>query len=146
MKLTSSTFQFCRRAVGVGVVALLCGQAIGVAAQDRGEKQRRYEADIKACRAGNTGQAFESCMREAKAVLAEKPGTNPTFSPEQLQRNALLRCEALAGDERTACIARIRGAGTVSGSVAGGGILRELVTTEVVASPPQQPASAGTSK
>ena len=85
-------------------------------------------------------------MKEAKAVFDERAGSNPTVSAEQLQRNAFLRCDALAGDERVACVARIRGEGTVSGSVAGGGILRELVTTEVMPSEPKSPASADTVK
>ena len=53
----------------------------------------------------------------------------------------MARCEALAGDERTACVARIRGEGSVSGSVAGGGILREIVITE-----PVKPAPTSTGK
>ncbi len=76
-------------------------------------------------------------------MLAERPGSAATTSEEELQRNALTRCEAQTGDERTACVARIRGEGTVSGSVSGGGILRERVTTEIVPvpSPPPEPAS-----
>lgn len=144
MKSTSGTSRFFRRAIGIGVAALLFGQVFSVAAQDRSEKLRRFEADRQACLSGNTGQVFESCMKEAKAVLAEPPGANPTVGTEQMQRNALQRCEALTGDERTACLARMRGEGTVSGSVSGGGLLRELVTKEVVTKPPQEPASTGT--
>jgi hypothetical protein len=33
----------------------------------------------------------------------------------------------LSGDERLACQARMEGMGTTSGSVAGGGVLREIV-------------------
>lgn len=137
---------FLRRSAGIGIVALLCGQALGAAAQDHSEKLRRFEADRQACRSGQTSQVFDACMKEASAVYAEKPGANPVVGSEQMQRNASLRCEALTGDERTACMARMRGEGSVTGSVATGGILRELVTTEVVASPPQRPASAGTSR
>jgi hypothetical protein len=79
-------------------------------------------------------------------ALAQRPSANPTVNTEQLQRYSLMRCEALAGDDRAACVARMNGEGTISGSVAGGGILRELVTSEVVPSPPQKPASVDTSK
>ena len=41
----------------------------------------------------------------------------------------------LPDEERQACEARIRGLGTTSGSVAGGGILRQLVTIEVGPTP-----------
>ncbi|APW44264.1 hypothetical protein RS694_18180 [Rhodoferax saidenbachensis] len=130
----------------MGLVLLACGQVFSAAAQDRNDKQRRFEADRQACLGGAFGQSYESCMREAHAVRNERPGANPSVSPEQLERNSLLRCDALTGDEHTACVARIRGAGTTSGSVAAGGILRERVTTEVVPSPPQQPASSGASQ
>ncbi|MEO7339093.1 MAG: hypothetical protein ABIV63_21160, partial [Caldimonas sp.] len=45
-----------------------------------------------------------------------------------LRRNAKDRCDALSGDERSDCVARMKGEGTTSGSVAGGGILREKRT------------------
>ena len=48
--------------------------------------------------------------------------------PAQYMRNALTRCESLKGDDRIDCVSRIHGAGTLSGSVEGGGLYRELVT------------------
>lgn len=146
MKTASSTLQVFHRIVGIGMVVLACGQVFSVAAQDRSEKLRRFDADRQACRSGQSGQAFEPCMQEARAVLAQRPGSSPSVSPEQLQRGSLVRCEALAGEDRAACVARMRGEGTTSGSIAAGGILRELVTTEELPSPPQAPASAGASQ
>jgi len=140
----SSALHFFRRRIGVCLITLVCGHVLGVAAQDRSERVRRFEADRQACLRGNTSQNFDSCMKEAKAFLTAREGTNPPVRAAQLWRNAVLRCDALAGDERTACVARIHGAGTVSGSVAGGGILRELVTTEVVTTDSKIPDSAGT--
>lgn len=146
MKSAANSLLLFRRSVAMGLVVLACGQAFSVAAQDRNEKQRRFESDRQACVGGTFGQSLDSCMREAHAVRNERLGANPSVSPEQLERNSLLRCDALTGDEHTACVARIRGAGTTSGSVAAGGILRELVTTEVVPSPPQNPAPSGVSQ
>lgn len=146
MKTTLNARHLIRRSIGLGLVAIVCGFALTAAAQDRSEKLRRFDADRQVCLSGKSNQSFDSCMKEAKAVFDERAGSNPTVSAEQLQRNAFLRCDALAGDERVACVARIRGEGTVSGSVAGGGILRELVTTEVMPSEPKSPASAGTVK
>lgn len=137
MKSPTSAFQVFRRGVGVAMVVLVCGQAVGVAAQDRSEKKRRFEADRQACLLGKTGQSYQSCMREAHAVLADKPSSIAPTSAEQLQRNALARCDAQTGDDHAACVARVRGEGTVSGSVAGGGILHELVTPEVAPDSPQ---------
>ena len=54
-------------------------------------------------------------------------------------RNALRRCEPLRDPDRQDCVARIRGEGTTSGSVAEGGIYRELVTREVGAMPAPEP-------
>lgn len=146
MKITPTALHCVRRSIGVGLVAMVCGTVFSAAAQDRGEKLRRYEADRQACLSGKSSQTLDSCMKEAKAFLNERAGSNPSVSAEQLQRNALLRCDALTGDERAACVARIRGEGTVSGSVAGGGILREIVTTEVLTTEPKRPASADTVK
>jgi len=49
------------------------------------------------------------------------------------QANALARCNVLQGDDKAACQARMMGHGQVTGSVAGGGLLRQL---EVVQVPP----------
>lgn len=141
MKIASTTRHLLRRSIGIGLVAMVCGHAVTAGAQDRSEKLRRYEADRQACLKGQTNQTTDACLKEAKALLEERPGATPSLSAEQLQRNAMARCDALTGDERTACVARIRGEGAVSGSVAGGGILREIVITE-----PVKPAPAGTAK
>jgi hypothetical protein len=137
MKIASNALQVFYRGVSIGMVTLVCGQVFSVAAQDRSEKQLRFEADRQACLSGTSGQAFEPCMKEAKAVLALRPDAKPSASPEKLQRDSTGRCEFLTGEDRVACAARMRGEGTVSGSIAGGGILRELVTTEVMPSSPQ---------
>jgi hypothetical protein len=144
MKISPNAFHFIRRSMGVALVAVVCGQALTVGAQERSEKQLRFEADAQACRSGKTGQEFDACMKEAKAVLAAPVGSTPSVSAEQRKDSASLRCEVLTGDEHTACIARMHGEGTVSGSVAGGGILREIVTTEVVPPDAKAPTTVGT--
>jgi len=55
------------------------------------------------------------------------------------EQNITDRCKVLSGDERSDCYARMRGEGTTSGSVAGGGNLREKVTIEPV---PQRGSAA----
>jgi hypothetical protein len=137
MKNSASALQIFRRYAGVGMVVMVCGSAFTAQAQDRNERLRRFEVDRQACLSGKSSQTFDSCMKEARAEFAEPPGSSPPVSSEQLQRNAQMRCEHLTGEYRTACLARMRGEGTVSGSVAGGGILRELVTTEVLPANPQ---------
>ena len=104
------------------------------------DAQARYQRDRAACMAGQTtNEDRATCLREAGAALAEARRGNLTDGDGQLRKNAKDRCKVLSGDERADCIARMNGAGTVSGSVAGGGILREKVT--IVPGKPAEPAS-----
>lgn len=50
-------------------------------------------------------------------------------SDEQAQANALLRCARLPEFYKVDCEARVKGQGEVSGSVIGGGLVKETVTT-----------------
>lgn len=58
-----------------------------------------------------------------------RPGELTAVTPEEAQANALKRCDGLPEFYRRDCIDRVRGHGEVSGSVQGGGLLRESVTT-----------------
>jgi hypothetical protein len=103
------------------------------------DAQARYQRDRAACMAGQTtNEDRATCLREAGAALAEARRGNLTDGDGQLRQNAKDRCKVLTGDERADCIARMNGAGTVSGSVAGGGVLREKVT--IVPGKPAEPA------
>jgi len=50
-------------------------------------------------------------------------------NPAEFERNRLARCDKHQGEDRDYCIRRMNGEGTVSGSVEGGGIYRELRVT-----------------
>ena len=146
MKVATQSLRASRISIAAGILALLCGHAFSAAAQGRNEKQQRLEDDRQACLSGQSGQTRDVCLKEAQAVFAERPDSTRPVSADQLQRNATQRCDALAGDERTACIARMRGEGTVTGSIRTGGVLRELVTTEAPPPPPQNQDSASSSR
>ena len=81
-----------------------------------------------------------ACLREAGAARQESQRGGLT-SPggATVDANALARCENQPAADRTACEARVRGTGTssTSGSVMGGGVIRETVTPL-----PPQPAPA----
>jgi hypothetical protein len=63
----------------------------------------------------------QAARQEARqGVLAR--GDNPA----EFERNRLARCDKHQGEDRDLCIRRMNGEGTVSGSVEGGGIYREL--------------------
>jgi hypothetical protein len=146
MRMTPNVLRCIRRIFGVVLIAMVCGHALTVNAQDRSEKLRRFELDSQACHSGITGQDLDACMKEAKAVFAAPVETTPAASAQQRKSAAVSRCDVFTDDVRTTCIARTTDEATVSGSVAGGGILRELVTPEVAPPDSKTPASAGAGK
>lgn len=117
-------------------LAVCAGFALqGVSAAQGGhgamsDAQAQYQQDRAACMSGQSNQDRATCLKEAGAALAEARRGGLDDGQGQLRRNAKDRCNALTGDERTDCMARMRGEGTVSGSVGGGGILREKRTIE----------------
>jgi hypothetical protein len=94
-----------------------------------------YQSEVQACKNGKTAEDQATCLKEARNAHADKkrgaigdPGTD-------YAANARARCNVLNGEDKAACEARMMGYGTVSGSVAGGGLLREV---ETVVMPPGQ--------
>ena len=73
-----------------------------------------------------------ACQREAGAArqAAGQQGGLTSGSPAALDANALARCQQLLAAEQADCQARIRGgaSSSSSGSVMGGGVIRETVT------------------
>lgn len=95
-------------------------------AQDLRQRQRVYQIDRQQCLSGHSGQALDSCLQEAGAVLQQAPAAQTEVGAAQLQDNALQRCDALPDDQRQSCVARIQGQGTTQGGVQAGGVLRTL--------------------
>lgn len=91
----------------------------------------RYQREAGACYAMRSIDARAECLSEAGLRLAIALPTPANEYPDVLARNALKRCEPLSEPDRTDCVARMQGQGTTSGSVASGGIYRELVTRTV---------------
>lgn len=104
--------------------------------------QSTYEQDRAACMRSDSQHERTSCLREAGAVRAQGLNRAPGATPEVRMENALKRCAELPPESKSTCERMVRGEGTVSGSVAGGGQIRELVTT-VPAVPPMQPMPPG---
>lgn len=105
--------------------------AAGTAAAAGGklsDAEARYQQDRAACNSGQSYQDRATCLREAGAALqaAKRGGTDD--GQAAYEQNRLIRCDRLAAGEREDCLRRMRGEGTVSGSVEGGGIYRELRT------------------
>lgn len=119
------------------LAALLCaGCLFGVNTWAQGSASQ-VQRDRAAC--DGVQQDREACRREAGAAKQEsqRGGLTPGDRAEQ---NALARCQLLQpAADRADCEARVRGAATSSsGSVMGGGVIRESVTP--VPAPPPSPA------
>ena len=117
-------------------VAALTLSAGAFAAPDHSEIQARYERERAVCLSGQSNQDRATCLAEAVSARAEALRGRLEVGAPDYQRNALERCKAFTGEDARECRARIEGAGTISGSVAEGGIFRELITIE----PAEQPA------
>jgi hypothetical protein len=94
-----------------------------------------YASEVQACKAGRTGEDLATCLKEARNAQADRKRGVLDNSTVQFQANARARCNALGGEDKAACEARMMGYGTVSGSVSSGGLLREV---ETVVMPPGQ--------
>lgn len=121
---------------------LACVLAAGAAVAQTGsgvppiDNSGDSERERAACLAGNTPQERDTCLREVtNAAAAKRQGDLRAPAQEQMQENAMRRCDVLSGEEHAACAARVLGYGNQSGSVGGGGVLREVETVVV---PPGQ--------
>lgn len=90
--------------------------------------QSLYQQDRAACMSGASNQDRATCLREAAAALQESKAGNLGKGVRSDEQNRFRRCDPLPSGDREDCIRRMNGEGTVSGSVEGGGIYRELVT------------------
>ena len=87
-----------------------------------------YRQEVNACMTGKTQQDQATCLREARNAQADKKRGVLDNSNAQFDANAKARCDVLTGEEKAACDARLMGYGSTTGSVAAGGVLREVET------------------
>lgn len=130
-----------------GLLATTCIAAPSVSRAEWAQIEARLTQERAVCVEGRSHQDTKTCLQEVRGAQIEARRGGLEGNPAAYPSNRLQRCEALAGDDKRDCIARIQGGGTTEGSVAGGGILRMLVTREVVpvplaAEPAANPASA----
>lgn len=115
----------CQLAMGAAAAALFASATL---AADAGA-QARYRQDMAVCNSGQSNQDVGTCRIEAQRALAAARNGGLDDAPGQYQSNAVQRCGVLKGDNRIDCESRMRGEGSVSGTVGGGGIIRETSTT-----------------
>ena len=85
-------------------------------------------SEAAACNDGRTQQDRQTCLREVRNANAEKRAGKLDNAGSQFDANAVLRCNVFSGQDKIACEARIAGRGNTKGSVAGGGVIREVET------------------
>ncbi|TFZ05108.1 hypothetical protein EZ313_00025 [Ramlibacter henchirensis] len=89
----------------------------------------QYQSEVQACRDGRTQQDIDTCLREARNAEAERRKGTLRVQGADHHANAMARCEPFTNEEeKAACKARVLGFGNMTGSVAGGGVLREVET------------------
>lgn len=110
--------------------ALLPLASTAISKQARAHIQERYRLEVAACMNGRSTQSLQTCLREAEAARAQALNADLDDGAADYARNVRRRCDQLPADQGQACVARMQGGGTVSGSAATGGVYRELVTIE----------------
>ncbi|HSW21094.1 MAG TPA: hypothetical protein VLJ86_27975 [Ramlibacter sp.] len=122
------TLQGRRSLVSFTATALLAVAATAQVATI--DNSGNYRQELQSCMSGQTAQDRDTCLREARNAQAERQRGTLGEADRQYQANALARCDAFkAADDKSACQARVMGQGQISGSVAGGGILRQYEMT-----------------
>ena len=117
--------------ISFGVAALLAMTAATaqVATGTTGiDASGSYQQEVNACMTGKTQQDQATCLKEARNAQADKKRGVLDNAGGQFEANAAARCDVLGGEEKAACKARMMGFGSTSGSVAAGGVLREVET------------------
>ena len=130
--MTEISLSACKFVVTALCTILGCSGLQAAPAGAAAEAQARYRQEMAVCESGQSNQDRATCRIEAQRALAAAKRGALNDVPGQYQGNASQRCAALRGDEQRDCESRMRGMDSVSGSAAGGGILRETVTTTVV--------------
>lgn len=133
--------RLARGAVCVGFVAVAAFGAITphsasaqVAAGTTGiDATGNSASEMAACNNGQTQQDRETCMKEVRNANADKRAGRLDNAGGQFGANAAQRCDALTGEQKIACEARVIGIGSTQGSVAEGGVIREVETVVVPA-------------
>ncbi len=115
------------------------------------DAKARYAREKTNCETGNTSQDKATCLKEAGAALDEKRKGKLDNSGSPAA-NATDRCNVLPAKDKADCLSRILGPSgpnqrtRTSGSVEGGGVIRETTTTTpgavIVLQPAPKPVPA----
>ena len=116
----------------VVAAVLLAASAAAVAQTPPQDARARYEQEREKCMTNNTQDTFATCLREANNALDAARKGQLSSPGAAAPGNATQRCAAFQSTaEQAECVRRMQNS-PVRGSVSGGGVLRESVTTTVV--------------
>ena len=87
-----------------------------------------YQQERAWCMANTVGEAQAACLKGSGAAQAEKRQGTLDNNGGNFKANAMQRCNVLTGEDRAACEARLAGLGSASGSVQGGGVIKQVET------------------
>lgn len=137
MKSNTRSMLFALLAIG-GMAATTIASA---ASPRYGESDSTYQRELAVC--GHNQQDRAACIREAGAARQAAARGGLTSAPDY-RANALARCGLQQPADRADCEARVLGgsgntSAAMEGSVMGGGVIRESVTTTVRPAPPMRP-------
>jgi hypothetical protein len=108
---------------------------------DSADARAQYQQERARCMDSAT-EDQKACLREAGAALQASRRGQLNEDESNFDKNRIARCAYLPEADRPDCERRMRGEGTVSGSVESGGIYRELRT---IVPADEEPSSAGSS-
>lgn len=116
--------------LATSTVLALPAPAHAVDARTAREAQARFREEMAVCTSGRSPQGRATCIEEARHALAAARRGALGETPRDMRANVLQRCGAHTGPDREACEARMSGRGRTEGSVAGGGLMREITTDQ----------------
>ncbi|WP_395701503.1 hypothetical protein [Aquabacterium sp.] len=110
--------------------AATAGRPHGEHAADTAAIEAVYRQERAKCLDGRSPQDRATCLQEAGAARAEalRGRLDNHEDAATLARNALQRCQSQPEADRADCERLARGEGERSGSVAAGGVFKQLIT------------------
>lgn len=109
--------------------------AAAIAPGQSADARAVYQREVAVCNGPAPNQGRATCLKEANAAYAQNRQGAAANSSADYKGNASRRCDAVPGPDGDACRAMVAGQGSTSGSVAGGGVLHELVTPTPASAP-----------
>ncbi len=123
--LTFIARAFC----GGALLAMTAATAQVAVTGDTGiDTSGNYRSEQAWCMANTQGEARADCLRNSGAAEVERRRGTLDTNGNDFVANALQRCTVFQGEERAACAARVAGYGSSSGSVIGGGMIKQVET------------------